>query len=111
VTFTVCAIATIASVAFTQWPLRAAWALSAPAFEDAARRLRAGERLETPRRIGLFTVRRAAVTEYVRPLVCLWTDLEPNGYTGFVQWTGDDEPLSLWSNTRLSDGWHFVTED
>jgi hypothetical protein len=105
------AFAVIVSVAVTQWPLRAAYALSTSALEDAARRLRAGEQLETPRLVGLVIVRRAELAEYVRPLVCLWTDLAPNGKTGFVQWTGDDEPLSLWSNRPLTDGWHFVTED
>ena len=102
-------LAVIVSVATTQWPLRFMYSLHRREFDFLAQRVRAGEQIPTPRRVGVFTVRRAEVRR--NGVVCLWTDLEPNGNTGFVQCGREHVPFSLWSIVRLDDGWQFISED
>jgi hypothetical protein len=98
----------LASVAITHWPLRLSYAWSCAAFDDIARRVRAGERIEA-QRVGPFRILRAEV--YFNGLVCLWTDLDPGGKTGFVQCPPDNPPRNLWGIVRLDDRWQFISED
>jgi hypothetical protein len=103
----------IASIGITHWPLRVSYALSRGAFDEAARRVRAGEELEMPQLIGLFTIRRGEISDRGSrgQVACLWTDLEPNGFTGFVQWPARHPPFNIWSELFLDDGWQFISED
>jgi hypothetical protein len=108
----VAALAVIVSVATTHWPLRITFALSRPWLADAASRVAAGEPLGTPARVGLFTIEKTE--NYWSPRegpVCLWMDLEPSGYTGFVRWAGDDGPCNPFWAVRLADEWWFVEQD
>ena len=102
-------IAILLSVATSDWPLHAAYALSRPSFDHVADHVRAGTPPTTPCLIGLFRIRKAEVSE--NGIVCLWTDDEARGPTGFVQCGPDDLPFNLWSHARLDDSWQFISED
>ncbi len=99
----------IFSVAATHWPLHVTYALSRDAFDIVAKRVRAGEQVATPFRAGYFTVQRAELSH--RGIVCLWTQPDPGGSTGFVQCRRDNVPFNLWSIVRLDDRWQFISED
>jgi hypothetical protein len=59
-------LALIASVAIWQWPLRVSYGSSRSGFDLLAQRVRAGEQLQMPQRVGLFTVRKPEVPSRVR---------------------------------------------
>jgi hypothetical protein len=99
----------LVSVASTQWPLRITYSLSRSAFNAAAQSVRKGEDLILPRRVGLFTIRKAEVS--YSGVVCLWTQPAAGGNTGFVQCGRDHVPFNLWSMVKLDDGWQFISED
>lgn len=101
--------AVLLSVATLNWPLRAAYVLSRSSFDRAAAEVRAGEPISTPCSIGLFRIRKAEV--YHNGIVCLWTNDDPSGPTGFVQTEIDDLPFNLWSHTPLDNSWQFISED
>ena len=98
----------IVSVAATHWPLRVSYALSRGAFNSIAQRVRAGEQVK-PQRVGFVKIRRAEI--YYNGIVCLWTGLNPNGKTGFVQCGPNHVPFNLWSMIRLDAHWQFISED
>jgi hypothetical protein len=105
-------ILVLASVGLTHWPLRAAYAISRSSFDDAARRIRAGEPIRTPTRIGLFTICEAELgRNFHAQVACFWTDLDPAGKTGFVQCGEGEPPFNLWSSLPLGDGWQLIAED
>ena len=99
----------VISVAATHWPLRVTYVLSRGSFDALAQRIRAGERVITPMRAGLFSIRRAELSHH--GIVCLWTKPHPGGSTGFVQCRRDYVPFNLWSIVKLDDGWQFISED
>ena len=99
----------IISVAVTHWPLRVTYALSRGSFDALAKRIRAGELIATPLRVGLFRVQRAELSHH--GIVCLWTQPHPDGSTGFVQCRRDYVPFNLWSLVKLDDHWQFISED
>jgi hypothetical protein len=105
---TVC-LAVIASVVIFHWPLRAAYSLSRSALDGVARDVRAGQRVVSPTRVGLFTIVEAEVSRH--GIVCLWVDPHPAGKTGFVQCGPDHVPFNLWSMVCLDDRWQFIAED
>lgn len=102
-------VAIVISVAIWHWPLRACYGWSRSAFDSFAERVRAGERLRMPQRIGLFTIEKAEVSS--DGIVCLWTMPDPAGSTGFVQCRQNYIPFNLWSVVRLDDRWQFISED
>ncbi len=102
-------IAILLSVATSDWPLRTAYTLSRPSFERVAEHVRAGDEIDTPCLVGLFRIRKAEV--YHNGVVCLWTEDDSAGPTGFVQCGSDDPPFNLWSHTRLDGCWQFISED
>jgi len=73
----------IISVAVTHWPLRVAYTWSRESFDAVAQRVRSGEHITTPLRAGLFTIQRVELSHM--SIVCLWTQPNPSGNTGFVQ--------------------------
>lgn len=108
----IASIAVLVSVGLTHWPLRVAYAISRGAFDDAARRIRAGESLQTPTRLGLFTIREAELGgNWNAQVACFWTDLDSSGKTGFVQCGDGEPPFNLWSHLPLGDGWQLIAED
>ncbi len=102
-------LAVVISVFVTRWPLHAAYRFSRPAFERTAAELRAGRGASGPRWVGLFRIQRAELDR--RDIVCLWTDLDSSGRTGFVQCGPVDPPFNLWSHTPLDDEWQLIEED
>ena len=102
-------LAIVISVAATHWPLRVAYALSRGALDAVSLRVRAGERIAVPLRAGLFMIRRAEISH--DGFACLWTDLHPTGYTGFMLCGPRKAPGRLWSQINLDDRWQFVSED
>jgi hypothetical protein len=111
-------IATMISVVATRWPLRLAFLASHGGFDAFAARLEAGYRMTQPERVGRFLIRKAEMREG-RP--CLWVDIDPAGYTGFVRnpRRGPDGKLlgpsnrqfNLWWDVPLDDDWAFISED
>ena len=99
----------IISVAATHWPLRIAYVCSRESFDAVAQRVRGGEHITTPLRAGLFTVQRAELSRH--GIVCLWTNSNPAGSTGFVQCRRDYVPFNLSTIVRLDDRWQFISED
>jgi hypothetical protein len=99
----------IVSVAMTCWPLQVTFALSRDAFDSLAQRVRAGEDIAKPVRVGLFSIRRAELSRH--GIVCLWTYPHAGGSTGFVQCRRDFVPFNIWSMIRLDDRWQFISED
>jgi hypothetical protein len=98
-------IAILLSVATSNWPLRAAYTLSRPSFDNAAAQVRAGDPPSTPCWIGLFRIQKAEVGN--KGILCLWT----NNGTGFVQTGPNDLPFNLWSHATLDNSWQFISED
>ena len=102
-------LAVLLSVITSNWPLRAAFALSRTSFDRIAAQVLAENPPETPCMVGLFRIEKAHVDRH--GIVCLWTDIDPSGATGFVQYRCDDLPFNLWSRMRLDDSWQFIQED
>ena len=103
------ALAVLLSVVTSNWPLQAAYVLSRTSFDRVAEQVRAGDPPDTPCFIGLFRIRKAEV--YRNGIVCLWTDDDSGGPTGFVQTGPHDLPFNLWSHTPLDNSWQFISED
>jgi hypothetical protein len=97
------------SVVTTDWPLHLSFALTRPAFQRLAERVRAGQQTDAPVRIGLFVIKQTEVSR--QGTVCLWTQLDPSGNTGFVQCGANSVPLNLWSRIQLDEQWNLVAED
>jgi len=100
----VLAVSVAVSVAWTNWPLKAAYAASRAALDGFARRVRVGERVDLPARVGLFRVHDSSVR---RDVVCLWTHND----SALVQAEPQTVPLAAWSWIHLDERWQFVTED
>lgn len=98
----------LGSVGASHWPLRVAYVVSRPALERAAAEVRLGHPFEH-RRVGLIEIRRAEISR--TGVVCLWTDTNPSGRTGFVQTPPYNIPFNLWSVTSLDQRWQFISED
>ncbi len=103
------AIVFLVSVAVSNWPMRMAYGVSRPAFDQVASQIRNGDAPQTPCTIGLFRIQRAEV--YYNNVVCLWTDDDSRGSTGFVQCGPVDPPFNLWSHVPLDESWQFIAED
>lgn len=101
-------LAIIVSVFFTSWPMRASFVASREALDVLAQGLRDQQRITIPARAGTLVVERA---ELRGGTVCLWTQLNKSGPTGFVQSPSPDLPVPAWSRIDLGGGWYFVTED
>jgi len=99
----------IASVAVWHWPLRVGYAISRPAFDSLAARVRSGEQIAVPLRAGLYTIRGAGLSASGIPF--LWTASAEGGSTGFVQTSPDHIHFNLWSVVRLDDRWQYISED
>jgi hypothetical protein len=102
-------LAAIASVMATAWPLRLSYLLSRPSLQRLGTAIDPGQRTDGPVRAGLFVVKRAEVSPQGR--VCLWTELEPGGNTGFVRCGMNGLPVNLWSSIQLDEQWYLVAED
>lgn len=107
--FAVATVAIIVSVACTNWPMRVAHAGTRASFDRVAEQVRDGETFTKPFSIGPFRIVKAEVSR--NDVVCLWTDADPSGPTGFVQCGPENPPFNIWSHTRLDDSWQFISED
>jgi hypothetical protein len=103
-------LAVFISVPIAHWPLRLAFKLSRPSFDQIASSVQKGSTFSQPFRVGLFRIKRAEIHKYNRK-ICLWTDLDPAGKTGFARVPPHDVPFNLWSMIELDEDWQFVSED
>ena len=106
----------VVSIIAFNWPLRAAYAVSRPAFDQVAQQVSSGETIETPQRIGWFRIERVdapglAANGIEHQGLRLWTDVHPAGNTGFVQSDSDNLYFNLWSHFSLDETWQFISED
>ena len=95
-------LAVFVSVPLTHWPLRLAYKLSRPSFDAVAQSLQSGTTFQKPMRVGLFEIKKAEVYD-LNGKICLWTDLNPSGKTGFTKCPPNDVPFNLWSMIELDD--------
>lgn len=102
-------LAVLLSVMTSNWPIRAAFALTRKSFDQMAAQVLAGTPPQTPCRIGLFRIEKAEI--YHNGVARLWTDDDSGGSTGFVKYGNDDLPFNLWSHLRPDDSWHLIRED
>ena len=103
-------MAVVLSIARSNWPVRAAFAMARPRFDRLAAEVRDGNPPPMPCRVvGLFHIRRAEFKD--DRAVCLWTNLDPGGKSGFVLCPDDDVPLNIWSQLPLDGHWQFIAED
>ncbi len=72
----------IASIPFTNWPLRLSFGAMKGELEDIATKASKGKSVAVPVSVGPCVIRRVEMRDG-RP--CLWTDTNPSGYTGFVR--------------------------
>lgn len=101
--------AIVTTVATTHWPLRAAYAAAKPQIAQIAAQVQAGDTFDHPLWVGSFRIARAEIDKGV---VCLWTDLHPNGRTGFVQQSQQDQQkFNTWSTLQLDSKWQLLAED
>ncbi len=111
-------VALMISVAATRWPLRLAFLASRSDFNAVSARLEAGFLMTKPERVGRFLIRKAELRDG-RP--CLWIDIDPAGFDGFVRnprraadgsYQGlPNSQLNLWWDVQLDDDWAFISED
>jgi hypothetical protein len=99
------------SIVLTQWPLRAAFALSRPTLERNAQLMKNGTTLNTPRFVGLLWVKHAEISPLSKT-PCFWLDNSSSGRRGLVQGTpATAHHFNLWSTQEMSSGWQLVSED
>lgn len=99
------------SSAIFQWPARLSYAASRPSLEKIATEVRSGRSLSVPRRAGLLVVQRAEIRR--GDVVCLWTDFQPGGNSGFVACDAEraEREFNLFDRLSLDDRWQFIIED
>jgi len=102
----------VASILFTNWPMRLSFAASKPALGRLAEQVAAGQTPSLPTRAGAYVVRAVQIEPVTGGMaVCLWTQPQ-HGHIGFV-WSpvGVTPPFNQWTHTRLSSQWHHFGED
>ena len=112
----VASLVLVVSITVLNWPLRAAYTFSRPAFDQVTQQVTAGETIKTPQRIGWFRIQRIeapgpAANGIDYHGLRLWTGVHPNGNTGFVQASPDNLRFNLWSHFKLDETWQFIAED
>lgn len=90
-------------------PLQAVFQVYHPKFDETAHQLAAGNGVSTSFWVGPIHICKAE--QNIKGVVCLWTDDDPNGRTGFVQHEPSRLPFNLWSHLVLNDKWQFISED
>lgn len=100
----------IISVGATQWPLRAHHAIFRNSFDSLAQRVRAGEQIQTPTKIGVVTVQRA---ELHGGHVYLLTSPKNSERGGLVQSSRDYNRFNYNIRTTipLDRRWEFIGEE
>ncbi|MDB6152007.1 MAG: hypothetical protein JWL90_460 [Chthoniobacteraceae bacterium] len=97
------------SVVVTRWPVRLGPVIYRSQFQALADRVASGEHFSTARYIGPFTFERGEVE---RGFVCLWTDLDRAGRSGFIRGSTEHGlPFNAWSVISAGSEWRFVVED
>ncbi len=103
-------LVTFVSVPITNWPLRAAFKLCHSSFDKIASSLQAGKTFPNPIQIGFFSIKKAEICT-LNGKICLWTNLDPAGKTGFTKCPINNVPFNLWSIIKLDNDWQFISED
>lgn len=107
----------IASIPFTNWPLRLSFGAMKGEFEAIAAKASQGQPVAVPIKVGPCFIRRVEMRDG-RP--CLWTDTNSNGFTGFVRnpygyakapGIPPNLAFNLWSGVTLDGDWAFISED
>jgi hypothetical protein len=96
-------------VAVTNWPLKLTFSLVEDDIEALAQRVDAGERIEYPQRVGVFTIYGAGIRSGTVYLIT-----SPSGHDWEVEGLArhaEGEGFNLWSSTSLGDKWSYVSED
>ena len=107
--YTIAAFAVLLSTMMFNMPLKMTFLLSRSAFDQLADDVESGRSVKTPRWIGPLRICKAEV--HRNGVVCLWTDDDPNGHTGFVRHGSSGLPFNLWSHSVMDDSWQFIAED
>ncbi|MCX6345146.1 MAG: hypothetical protein NT018_08725, partial [Armatimonadetes bacterium] len=93
------------------WPMRLSFALTEGAINTIADRLEKRQSVASPFQLGLLRIKRAEISS--KGVVCLWTDMNPGGRSGFVKTSATkvDSQFNLWSKFTLDKDWQFISED
>ena len=105
------------SMPATRWPFHLAFNMVRPELIRLAAQVAAGKPVALPRQVGIYTIV-AVHLDPDHPASCaLLLDINPNGPTGFVRWTGDTNPkptLKIVPSDYaicLGKGWAFWSEE
>jgi hypothetical protein len=103
----------VASILFTNWPMRLSFATSAPALDRLAEQVASGQLPILPGRAGVFTISSVETRPVSGGLaVCLWTSPLKRGHIGFVRSPAGITPqFNPWTHTKFSSRWHHFGED
>lgn len=77
-------------------------------FADA---VKGGSNIALPGRVGAFVISKTEIGP--GEIVCLWTDTNPSGPSGFVRCSPEHarDSFALWAYVSLNDEWQLVFLD
>jgi hypothetical protein len=90
----------------TMFPIRLAYLYSLPELDRMAAEVKAGKKIDLPRRAGFFTISEAEIA--FDGYVCLWTSPY---HDGFVHCPKSEVHYNLGSHIALGDQWQYIMED
>ena len=103
----------VASILFTNWPMKLSFTASRPALDRLAEQVVAGQTPALPTRAGAYIIH-AVETRAVSggQAICLWTAPLKRQHVGFVQSPAGVTPhVNPWTHTQLTTRWHHFAED
>ncbi len=101
----------IFSVCATHWPLKMQYKMIKSNLNRIAALVEAKKSVAMPQRIGLIQIVKVQVWD--NGVICLWTDDDPNGPSGFVRTSPEkvDSQFNLWAHIDIDDQWQFIEID
>ena len=104
-------LALIVSVAATEWPLRLSYAYAKPGLNALASKVEKNQKIDLPVQLGLIRIVKVDISP--SEVVCLWTDLNPGGRTGFVKTRSEyvESQFNIWWTRSMDNDWQFISED
>jgi hypothetical protein len=103
------ALAVLISVLWTSWPLRLSYLAARPALRTLADRVEKGEKIQTPCRAGIFTIRKAERDWH--GVVMLWTNTHDGNEFVLTSAENVKSGFNVWFTVRLDEDVQFVWED
>lgn len=99
------------SVWTTNWPLKARFVVSKPAFEKVRSQIELGSEPKFPRMIGLFRIKKVNTRNKGTDRESVCFDLGNSGDFQGVAYCAQKVSFNIWTHIELDDHWHFIVED